>query len=197
MTDITSPSGFLEFMLSTSTFWREKDKVGLKKASIDVLKPVFRYLSSREEENLKKFVSVCLEFNPDGVNVNGKCLICELGVAGVESLSKLPNAAPKIRALVWIVDMAEEADVDDTAVSAIATLDKAADELDDSAWKALTWAFCASQHMNGFFGPWASQQALGYIQAVDDWLGDNEFPQLKVFNDRLRDSLRSITGGED
>ena len=92
--------------------------------------------------------------------------------------------------------MAEEADVDDTAVSAIATLDKEADELDDSAWKALTWAFCASQHMNGFFGSWASQQALGYIQAVDDWLGDNEFPQLKVFNDRLNDSLRSITGGK-
>ena len=169
---------------------------GFKKASIDVLKPVFRYLSSREEENLRNFVSICLEFNPDRVNVNEKCLICELGVAGVESLSKLPNGVPKIRALVWIVDMAEKADVDDTAVSAIATLDKEADELDDSAWKALTWAFCASQHMNGFFGSWASQQALGYIQAVDDWLGDNEFPQLKVFNDRLKDSLRSITGGK-
>jgi hypothetical protein len=194
MTDITTPSGFLDWMDSTSVLWRDKDKLGLKKSSKDVLKPVFRFLSSEEEENLKKFVSICLTFNPDKRNMNGKCMICEYGVSAVESLSRLPDEPPKIRALVWVVDMAVRADVDDTAVSAIATLSKAADELDNSAWKALTWAYCASQNMNGFFGSLASQQALGYIQAVDDWIGDNEFPQLKIFNDRLRDTLQSITG---
>ena len=195
MTNITTPSGFLEWMDSASTLWRDKDKLGLKKSSVDVLKPVLPLLSPEEEENLKKFVSICLTFNPDGRRLNGECMICEHGVSAVESLSRLPDEPPKIRALVWVVDMANRADVDDTIVSAIATLSKAADELDNSAWKALTWAYCASQQMNGFFGSWESQQALGYIQAVDDWLGDNEFPQLKIFNDRLRDSLRSITGG--
>ena len=195
MTNMTTPSGFLEWMDSASTLWRDKDKLGLKKSSIDVLKPVLPLLSPEEEENLKKFVSICLTFNPDGRRLNGECMICEHGVSAVESLSRLPDEPPKIRALVWVVDMANRADVDDTIVSAIATLSKAADELDNSAWKALTWAYCASQQMNGFFGSWESQQALGYIQAVDDWLGDNEFPQLKIFNDRLRDSLQSITGG--
>lgn len=195
MTNITTPSGFLEWMDSASTLWRDKDKLGLKKSSIDVLKPVLPLLSSEEEENLKKFVSICLTFNPDGQRLNGECMICEHGVSAVESLSRLPDEPPKIRALVWVVDMANKADVDDTIVTAIATLSKTADELDNSAWKALTWAYCASQQMNGFFTSWESQQALGYIQAVDDWLDDNEFPQLKIFNDRLRDSLQSITGG--
>jgi len=195
MTNITTPSGFLEWMDSASTLWRDKDKLGLKKSSTEVLKPVLPLLSREEEENLKKFVSICLTFNPDGRRLNGECMICEHGVSAVESLSRLPDEPPKIRALVWVVDMANRADVDDTLVSAVGTLSRAADKLDNSAWTALTWAYCASQLMNGFFGSSESQHALGYIQSVDNWLDNNDFSQLKRFNDELRETLRSVTGG--
>ena len=193
MNNLSTASGFLEAYNTFSNYWLERDQVGLKSLTVEVFEPIFRFLSKEQEFQVKEFIRICLSFNayePDGID---GCPICHYGTAIVEFLSILPNEPAKVRALVWVSDMAQRADDLDTSVDVLETLEQTAENLEDTHWKALAWALRGDQAMGNIYTP--RRLILGYFIEVDKWLQTNQFNLLKAFNEDRKRVLNNLTGG--
>tara|TARA_B100000768_G_scaffold172301_1_gene180407 strand:- start:142 stop:729 length:588 start_codon:yes stop_codon:yes gene_type:complete len=193
MNSLSTASGFLEAYNTFSNYWLERDQVGLKSLTVEVFKPIFRLLSKEQEFQVKEFTRICLSFGayePDGID---GCSICHYGMAIVEFLSILPNEPPKVRALVWVSNMAQRADHLDTGADVLEALEQTAENLEDTHWMALAWALWGDQAMGNIYTP--RRLILGYFTEVDKWLQTNQFNLLKAFNEDRKGVLKNLTGG--